>query len=193
MAEMARVWRLGCLALMIAGIAWPAAATQEAWSALARPGVTAIMRHALAPGTGDPPGFTLGDCSTQRTLDGRGRAQARKIGREMRARGIDFDRVLTSQWCRCRETARLLDLGPVETFPALNSFFGTRRENGPEQTARLRAYLDELGPEERVMLVTHQVNITALTGEPVASGEVLVLDRSRAREAEVVGEISIRP
>ena len=144
-------------------------------AALSEPGVVAIMRHALAPGGGDPSNFTLGDCATQRNLSDQGRDQARRIGAAMRAAGVTFDRVLTSQWCRCRETAELLGLGPVEDMPALNSFFEDRAK-GPGQTAELRAYLDGLAPNETVMLVTHQVNITGLTGTWVDSGEVFLLD-----------------
>lgn len=141
---------------------------------LAAPSTVAIMRHALAPGTGDPGAFRLGDCATQRNLDARGRAQARAIGAAIRASGVQIDRVLTSQWCRCRETAALLDVGPVEDAPMLNSFFEDR-STADDQTEALRAFLAALPPDETVMLVTHQVNITALTGRGVSSGEVFVI------------------
>ncbi len=173
-------------------IALPALADDRAWAALSRPGAVAIMRHALAPGTGDPASFRLGDCRTQRNLDARGRAQAARIGQEMRSRGIRFDRVLTSEWCRCRETADLLEVGPVEPFPPLNSFFAERRANGPAQTSALRAFLDALGPQTRAMLVTHQVNITALTGRGVASGEILVIRMGGDGRVTVLGAILIR-
>ena len=179
----------GAAAAAVAG-ALPAAAAE--WDALSRPGALAIMRHALAPGTGDPPDFALGDCSTQRNLDDRGRAQARAIGDALRTRGIGFDRVLTSEWCRCRETAELLALGPVEPFPPLNSFFG-RRERGPEQTRQLQAWISTLEPATRVMFVTHQVNITALTGRFASSGEILALERRGGGKVEVRGEILLRP
>ena len=93
------------------------------WDAFDEPGAIAIMRHALAPGTGDPANLTIGDCSTQRNLDDRGRDQARAIGSALRERGIVFDVVLSSQWCRTLETAKLLGLGTVVDAPALNSFF----------------------------------------------------------------------
>jgi len=182
------------MAMTVAGPAAPAGEDAEAaWDALGRPGAVAIMRHALAPGTGDPAGFRIDDCSTQRTLDARGRAQARKIGAEMRARGVRFDRVLTSRWCRCRETARLMDVGPVEAFPVLDSFFADRRANGPRQTAALRDFLDDRPAGERILLVTHQVNITALTGRGVTSGEVVVLDPAAAAEGSVAGTIALGP
>jgi phosphohistidine phosphatase SixA len=150
-----------------------AKADESAWKALKRPGAIAVMRHALAPGTGDPPSFVLDDCLTQRNLDDRGRQQARKIGDAFRARGIGVDRVFTSQWCRCRETAELLNLGSVEELPALNSFFADGSTRAA-QTAATGAFLRGLPELTRVVLVTHQVNITALTGVFPSSGEVVV-------------------
>lgn len=167
----------------------PAAAPANDWAALDAPGAVAIMRHALAPGTGDPAGFRLADCATQRNLDARGRAQARAIGEALRARGIAFDTVLSSQWCRTRETAELLGLGPVTEAPALNSFFGdfSRREAQTADAMTLLAGLDG-----RAMLVTHQVNISALTGSTTRSGEVLVI-RLRDGMVEILGRILIDP
>ena len=93
------------------------------WQALQRGEAVALIRHAIAPGTGDPPGFLLRDCSTQRNLSKEGRIQARRIGDFFRAQGIKEALVYSSQWCRCLETARLLGFGPVQELPALNSFF----------------------------------------------------------------------
>ena len=162
------------------------------WAALARPGAVGLMRHARAPGVGDPPNFLLGDCSTQRNLDAGGRAQARAIGEEMRKRGVRPVRVLTSQWCRARETAQLLGLGPAEPLKALNSFFGDR-SNREAQTAALRGFLAEQPDEGAIILVTHQVNITALTGRGVASGEIVVVEVSPDGVVEVTGQILLRP
>ena len=167
----------------------PGVALANDWDALSEPGAIAIMRHALAPGTGDPPGMQIGDCATQRNLDDRGRAQARAIGDAFRARGIAFDVVFSSQWCRCRDTAALLDLAPVQEAPALNSFFGdyTTRQ---QQTRDARALIDRTAG--RLMLVTHQVNITALTGRATRSGEVLVI-RPTSEGVELLGRIMIDP
>jgi phosphohistidine phosphatase SixA len=167
----------------------PAALAANDWDALEHPGAVAIMRHALAHGTGDPANFELGNCDTQRTLDKRGRNQARAIGAAFRARGISFDQVLTSQWCRTRETAELLNLGPVVEAPALNSFFG-RYERRAGQTRDTRALLRD--QDGRVMLVTHQVNISALAGQTTRSGEVLVI-RFKDGEIEVLGSILLVP
>jgi phosphohistidine phosphatase SixA len=159
------------------------------WDALDQPGAVAIMRHALAPGTGDPSNFTLGECSTQRNLDARGRAQARAIGQAMRERGHSFDRILSSQWCRTMETANLLDLGEVQEIPALNSFFQDRSTRDA-QTDAIRDTL--MTTDEKVFLVTHFVNISALTGESTGSGEVLII-RALNGKIEVLGRIDIAP
>ena len=167
-------------------------AADTRFTRLSEPGIVAILRHAVAPGTGDPANFALDDCATQRNLGAQGREQARKIGAAIRAAGATVDRVLTSQWCRCRDTARYLDLGPVEDLPALNSFFRNRDRAGP-QTAELRQFLLGLQPGKTVVLVTHQVNITALTGKIPASGEVFLLRIGRDGTISVVDEILIGP
>ena len=159
---------------------------------LSRPGIVAIMRHAQAPGTGDPTRFALDDCTTQRNLGVRGREQAREIGEAIRAAGVTVDWVLTSQWCRCRDTARLLDLGPVVDLPVLNSFF-RNPARADRQTAELRRFLFGLPPGEIVVLVTHYVNIRALTGRSVASGEVFLLQIGHDGVISVVDEILIGP
>ena len=167
-------------------------AADARFARLSEPSIVAILRHAFAPGIGDPATFALDDCTTQRNLDGQGREQARMIGAAIRAAGATVDRVLTSQWCRCRDTARYLDLGPAEDLPALNSFFRNRDRAGP-QTAELRQFLLGLPPAETVVLVTHQVNITALTGRIAASGEVFLLEIGRDGTISVVDEILIDP
>jgi phosphohistidine phosphatase SixA len=185
-----RMFRLAFLLTML--ITPVAGRTDDpVWAALAQPGAIAVMRHALAPGTGDPPGFTLDNCSTQRTLDARGRAQARRIGESFRARGIIMDRVMSSEWCRCRETAALLDLGPVEALSALNSFFADRSAR-EAQIRESEVFLQDLPGGQRAILVTHQVNITALTGIYPASGEIVV-GRMGPEGFVPVGSIRIGP
>ena len=162
------------------------------WDALRAPGAIALMRHAIAPGGGDPAGFVLGDCSTQRNLDGRGRAQARRTGEALRAEGIAFDQVWSSGWCRCVDTARLLDMGPFEVRPFLHSFFGNRAD-GPEQTREALAAVASQPKDARLLLVTHQVNISALTGVVPGSGEIIVVQRRPDGGLEVTGRVSIAP
>ena len=188
--------RLTALAALLAAalaLPQPAAAqdAEEAWAALKQPGTVAIMRHALAPGGGDPANFALGDCSTQRNLNDAGREQARRIGRAFRDQGIQVDRVLTSQWCRCRDTAELLDLAPVEDFPALNSFFQDRSTRD-QQTEAVRDFLADAPDDEKLVLVTHQVNITALTDVFPSSGEVIVIEVGDDGSVDVRGSFLIR-
>jgi phosphohistidine phosphatase SixA len=143
------------------------------------PGVVLLMRHATAPGGGDPPGFRLDDCATQRNLSAAGRAEAQAIGARLAAAGVRPALIATSQWCRCRETAALLGLGPVQDWPEINSFFADR-SRGPAQTAATLARLASLPADASVMLVTHQVNITALTGIVPRSGEIIITRRTGA-------------
>ncbi|NIA69624.1 histidine phosphatase family protein [Pelagibius litoralis] len=153
---------------------------------LDEPRTHAIMRHALAPGTGDPADFALGDCTTQRNLNDRGRDQARAIGAAFQTADIAVDQVLTSQWCRCAETARLLGLGTVTEEPALSSFFADR-STAAAQTAVTRDLLAAMPEDQTAILVTHQVNITALIGVFPRSGEVFVLKVGDGGEIEVLG------
>jgi phosphohistidine phosphatase SixA len=145
--------------------------------AAASPGAVLLMRHATAPGTGDPADMRLGDCSTQRNLSDAGRAEARAVGTRLRAAGVTVEHLLTSEWCRTSETARLLDLGPVTPFPPANSFFSDR-STADRQTAEVLVHLASLPADERVLIVTHQVNITALTGITPRSGEIVITRRS---------------
>lgn len=140
------------------------------------PGTILLIRHALAPGTGDPAGFDPDDCSTQRNLDDTGRAQARALGQRLRAAGLGAETpVFTSLWCRCQETARLLGLGTPRVHPGLASFYEDHvdRDKTLAELARLLSSLPVDGPP--VVLVTHQVNITAVTGRFPGSAEVFVL------------------
>jgi phosphohistidine phosphatase SixA len=173
------------LALAMAVAAAPVQAGDQAalWQALKAGGHAVIFRHALAPGTGDPPGFRLGDCATQRNLSDKGRAQAKAIGEAFRANAIRVDRVLTSRWCRARDTAELMGVGPVEEAPMLDSFFADRSRE-PEQTAALKQILAGMKPGETVVMVSHQVNITALTGDFASSGEAAVIAPVPGRPGE---------
>ena len=166
-----------------------AAEPAEALAKLARPGRVLLLRHANAPGIGDPPGFALGDCRSQRNLDAAGRSQAARLGARLRAAGVARAAVYSSQWCRCLETARLLRLGEVRELPVLNSFFGRPRERG-RRVAALREFLAALpadGPP--LVLVTHQVVITALSGGYAASGGGVILRLNGTRAPRALAEI----
>jgi broad specificity phosphatase PhoE len=164
------------------------ASDESLWEGLRSGRNVALLRHALAPGTGDPAGFSLEDCGTQRNLSDAGRAQAARIGEQFRAHGVRHARLFTSQWCRCRDTARLLGLGPVEDLALLNSFF-TRSDEGETQTRALAAWLAAQKAGPPLVLVTHQVNITRLTGLMPAEGEIVVLARSADGRVTAVGRI----
>lgn len=144
------------------------------------PGEVLLLRHARTePGIGDPPGFRLGECRTQRQLSDEGRQQARRLGERLRREGWTPQRVRSSRWCRCGDTAREA-FGQVEDWPALDSFFEDRTGE-PAQTAELRRTLAALPAQRREVWVTHMVNIAALTGENVAMGEGLLLEGGSGR------------
>lgn len=135
------------------------------------------MRHADAPGIGDPPGYRLGDCSTQRNLGNDGRQQAKAMGRWLSNQGIREARVFSSPWCRCIDTATLLNKGPVTTERTLGSFFNEMSESS-KQTKELETFVQQqlLKPNKLpIILVTHQVNAYAYTGMSVGVGQMLVV------------------
>jgi len=164
------------LAIFAPMLGSPAAGSEAGFAALRQGGHVALIRHALAPGTGDPADFTPGACDTQRNLSDEGREQARRIGDLFRKNGIPQARIFTSAWCRSRETAELLRLGPVTALEPLDSFF-RRRSEGERQTRALASWIAEQDALPPIVLVTHQVNITALTGVFPGSGEIVIVGR----------------
>ena len=149
-----------------------------------------MIRHAYAPGSGDPVHFKIGDCATQRNLDNRGRTQARAIGDWLRSKGIKDANVYSSQWCRCLETAKLLDLGPVSELQALNSFYELPQDREPNIEA-LRSFIENLSTDgELIIWVTHYVTILDITGEGVSSGEGIVLKLKGGGAYDVIGSLN---
>jgi phosphohistidine phosphatase SixA len=148
------------------------------------------MRHATAPGVGDPATFRLDDCSTQRTLSDDGRAEARRIGDEFRRRNLRVGAVLTSQWCRTRETARLAfpDL-KVRDEPAFNSWFGQEPVESESQLARAREIMRRWKGPGLLVVVTHAVNINALAGEPTSPAQAVVLHKDENGRLRVTGSL----
>ena len=152
-----------------------------------------MIRHAQAPGSGDPDNFTIGDCSTQRNLDDRGRDQARAIGDWLRLRGINKARIYSSQWCRCLDTANLMNLGPVTPLPALNSFYDRPQDREPN-LRELRLFLSKQKfHDELLILITHFVTISAISGKTVSSGEGVVLRMEEKGTYESAGTIDFAP
>ncbi len=165
----------------------PAGASEDAaWAALRQAGIV-LFRHANAPGGGDPPGMRIDDCATQRNLDDAGRAQSRRIGEAFRSRAVEVGAVLTSQWCRARDTAKLAFPGQTRDETAFNSFFGDNSK-APAQTAAARRILADWRGPGALVIATHQVNIGALTGIAPASGEGIVVKVENG-DISVVGRI----
>ena len=175
------------LLLLWVSSAW--AGEEAAWSALLEGRAILIMRHASAPGIGDPPGFVLEDCSTQRNLDEAGRLQAQRWGDLLRQNRITQPRVFSSRWCRALETAEQLGFTPVEPLPILDSFF-VQAARKSKQTEALREFLGVLPGRSSVVLVSHQVNITALTGIFPRSGEALILALPISDPPQLLARIS---
>lgn len=159
-----------------------------AWAALKGGGAAALMRHATAPGVGDPSNFALDDCSTQRNLSEAGRAEARAIGERFRAQGVAVAEVRTSQWCRARDTAAEMKVGAIVEDPRLNSFFEDKDPAANRDVSRA-AVREALQGGATVVLVTHQVNVTAATGVYPASGEIVVV-KAEGDVLRVVGRIA---
>lgn len=135
-----------------------------------------LMRHAYAPGFGDPPGYSLERCESQRNLNDEGRAQATRIGQWLRGQGVTQARVLSSIWCRCQQTAEKLGLGPVQIAPALASFFDQPEQAPAQQRAMQQLIAQSLSvPDAQpLILVTHHVNIRAFMGRDVGSGDMVL-------------------
>ena len=147
------------------------------WSRLGKGGFVLLIRHASTePGQGDPPGFRLEDCATQRNLSAQGREEARRLGARVRASRVPIERVYTSPWCRCRETATLA-FGRADDWQPLASIFDFP-ERESDYTERVRKRIASYSRRDlrgNVVMVTHNVNIAALTRESVAPAEIVVV------------------
>ena len=142
----------------------------------ARRGGVLLIRHASTEaGVGDPAGFTLGQCHTQRNLSEAGRAEAKALGEWFQRHGLQARAVLSSQWCRCQDTARLA-FEQAQDWPALNSTFAGQGQAAAQDMA-LRDRLRQMPAGRMEIWVTHQVNMTALTGAYPGLGEAFVVDR----------------
>jgi len=176
------------LLALLAALA-PAHADEALWNAVREGGHVLFIRHALTvPGFGDPPGFKLEDCATQRNLSDEGRAQARRMGEAFRQRGVPMGEVLSSPWCRCVETAKLA-FGRAKTWDALSNLPG-RPENADRQVRVLRPRIASYRGKANLVLVSHSSVALALTGEHPAMGEVLVLEPASPKP-RVIGRLSL--
>lgn len=184
-----------CLFIILAGSILlsafdSAAENNEMIARLKAGGHILMVRHAFAPGSGDPDHLTIGDCSTQRNLNETGRAQARSIGNWLRHKGVTSARVYSSQWCRCLETASLMHLGPVKQLPALNSFYERIQDRKPNISALKDFISRQPKYGELIVLVTHFVTIGAMTGESVSSGMGILLELKENAPYRVVGKLT---
>ena len=138
-----------------------------------------LIRHASAPGGGDPDGFKINDCSTQRNLDEIGIKQSKKIGELFKKKLIPIDKVLSSQWCRCKDTARYA-FGKFNEFSALNSTFQSPFDkNEKKQLKEIRDYIKNWkGNEKNLIMITHFSIITKITNSTPSSGEIVIIDKN---------------
>jgi broad specificity phosphatase PhoE len=166
-------------------------ADDAVWEMLRQGGYVLLIRHAATdPGVGDPPGFRLDDCKTQRNLSDAGRSEARRLGEALRLRRVPVSEVRSSRWCRCLETARLAfgTTNPIQPWNALNSLFQDSSREA-EQTRAVVALAQTVKPPDNLVLVTHNVNVRALTGLSPATAEIVVT-RSEGGALRPVGRIS---
>ena len=137
-----------------------------------------FIRHALAPGNGDPNNFDIKDCSTQRNLNDEGRAQSKRIRNFFEKNNIKIDKVLSSEWCRCKDTAKI-DFEKFETFSALNSFYETRfSKNKSKQMKDLKEYISKWESDSNLIIVTHYVVILDILDRGTSSGEMIISDKN---------------
>ena len=137
-----------------------------------------FIRHAIAPGNGDPNNFDINDCSTQRNLDEKGIEESEKIGLFFKNNKIKIDKVLSSQWCRCKDTAKYA-FNNFETFNALNSFYDEKfAANEAKQIKDLKNYIKNWNSDKNLVLVTHFVVISSILNTGSSSGEIIITDQN---------------
>jgi broad specificity phosphatase PhoE len=176
--------------MSLCGLPLAAAADEALWQRLAAGGQVVLMRHATTvPGIGDPPGFRLADCATQRNLSAAGRAEAQRIGEALRRRNVPVGALRSSRWCRCLDTARLAFGREPEPWPALDSIHEYPARSAA-QTEALRRVAAEPPARGNLFLVTHQANVSALTGTGIGPGEMIVLTPRGGDRFDVAGRLS---
>ena len=169
------------------------AAEQDIWTQMREnTGYVVLLRHAkTVSGTGDPLGFELDDCTTQRNLSEAGREQAKQIGREFRDRNIPISQVLSSQYCRCLDTAKLLNLDTVESAPMLNSIFEDRSTATQQVEQTRQRILNHRNNSGVIVIVSHYANIVEVTGTPLQEGEIVMVQADLQGDLEVIGQIQV--
>lgn len=169
----------------------PARADDALWALLKQGGQVVLIRHAVTdPGVGDPPGFKLDDCRTQRNLSDAGRREAQRLGAAVRERGIPIARVLSSPWCRCLETAHIAFGVDAKKEPALSNLF----EYGHNRERQLRAFrkLVAAAPKQgNVILITHGSTTAAFTSISPATAEMVIVTPEGGGQYRVAGRIPL--
>jgi len=146
-----------------------------------------FIRHAIAPGSGDPKNFDIKQCTTQRNLNEDGKNQSKKIGDFFKQNKIKINKILSSEWCRCKDTAKIA-FGKFETFNALNSFYEARFEkNRLRQIKDLKNFISSWESDSNLILVTHYVVIYDLLNSRVSSGEMIITDK----KLNIIGNLEI--
>ena len=146
-----------------------------------------FLRHAIAPGNGDPVNFDINDCSTQRNLNNKGIIQSRNIGTFFLTNNIKIDKVLSSEWCRCKDTAKIA-FGKFKTLSALNSFYEDRyAKNKFKQIKDLKKYINNWESDSNLIIVTHYIVISALLNTTTSSGEMVITDK----KLNILGNLEI--
>jgi broad specificity phosphatase PhoE len=186
------MWIGRLLILLVAVTVLPGAAAEgeRLWELLGRGGQVILIRHATTtPGAGDPPGMRLDDCSTQRNLSDDGRREARRLGHAFETRKVRVDRVLSSPWCRCLETARLA-FGTAEPWEPLSNLYG-RSAARAGQVAKMQGLVGESRAGGNLVLVSHGSTILALTGLGPAPGEMVIVTPQGGGRFVVAGRLTV--
>lgn len=182
---------LGCFIFLISASVVSAntsnTTSPELIKAMQTGGHILMMRHENAPGYGDPENIKISDCSTQRNLDDLGRQQSKKFGEWLRQNSIEASAVYSSQWCRCLETAKLLEMGRVKELPALNSFFQMPEMRESNLKALTEFIAKQNNTSKLIIMVTHFVTIQAITGEGLASGDAVLIKLNSPGAYETIG------
>jgi len=164
---------------------------ESLWNTLRSGGAIVLIRHAVTdPGVGDPPGFTLDDCSTQRNLSAKGRADAKRIGEVFRKQKVPIADVLSSRWCRCIDTAQLA-FGRVTPVAMLDSMFNDSVKPAHEKVREVFTAVGRRTGAGNLILVTHAQNIQALTEVSPSPGEMLVVTMDGPRKFQLLGRLDV--
>ena len=182
------------IAFVVSGLAATCAARADddaTWALMKKPGHVVLLRHSNSPESPPDADVKFNDCSTQRNLDDAGRAQARRLGDEFRKHGVKAAALVSSQYCRARETAKLLNLGAVRDLPALNQVFLTDISGMRETGEKSRQYMKTIPAKQLTVMVSHVTNIQSIAGANLSSGELAVVHLDASGAVVVDGRVKV--